>query len=455
MVQFPQSFVWGAASAAYQIEGGAAEGGRGPSIWDTFSHTPGKVARGETGDRACDSYHRWQEDVDLLAGMHLKAYRFSISWSRVAPTGGEDWNPEGLAYYDRLVDALLARGIQPYITLYHWDLPQALEDLGGWQNIDTARAFARYAAKMGEHFRGRVHHWFTINEIACVVGLGYGSGIHAPGLQLSLEGQFACWQNVLYAHCLAAQALRSADPDNRIGFASTGRICYPESSSPADVEAARRMTFACPDDDWTFTHQMALDPLVLGRWPQQDVGPRLAAAIARVPSEITQALPLGRLDMIGLNIYNGAAVRMGSQGPEYLPRPTGYPRTAIGWPVEPDSLEWGPRLMGERYGLPMYITENGLSCNDKIYLDGQVHDPDRIDFTARYLTALSRAIQQGADVRGYFHWSLIDNFEWYSGYNERFGLVYCDYATCNRIPKDSARWYGHLAQTNGQSLNGD
>ena len=452
MAQFPKGFVWGAATAAYQVEGGAAAGGRGPSIWDTFSHTPGKVARGETGDTACDSYHRWQEDIDLLAAMPLNAYRFSISWPRIASTGGEPWNAEGLAYYDKLVDGLLAKGIEPYITLYHWDLPQALQDKGGWQNIDTAKAFARYAAKLGEHFKGRVRRWFTINEIACIVGLGYGSGIHAPGLRLPLEDQFTCWQNVLYAHCLAAQALRDANPANQIGFASTGRICYPATDSEADREAARQATFASPDDDWTFTHQMALDPLCLGHWPTENVGPRLAAAIARVPREITDALPLGKLDLIGLNIYNGAPVRMGENGPVYVERPAGYPRTAIGWPVEPQSLDWGPYFIGQRYGLPLYITENGLSCTDKIHLDGRIHDADRIDFTARYLLELAKGIQRGADVRGYFHWSLLDNFEWHSGYSERFGLVYVDYTTGDRTPKDSALWYGRLAESNGASL---
>lgn len=452
MAVFPETFLWGAASAAYQIEGGAVEGGRGPSIWDTFSHIPGKVARDENGDVACDSFHRWPDDVAALKAMNLRAYRFSIAWPRILPQGDGSVNPEGLAYYDALVDALLREGIEPYITLYHWDLPQALEDRGGWQNIDTARAFGRYAAVVAEHFRGRVHNWFTINEIACVVGLGYGSGIHAPGLQLSLEGQFTCWQNVVYAHCLAEKALHQADPANRVGFASTGRLCYPVTDDLRDVEAARRLTFGCPDDDWTFTHQMALDPLCLGRWPREDVGPRLAACIAAVPAEINDALAFGKPDMLGLNIYNAQPARMGQAGPEYVRRPTGYPRTALGWPVEPDSLDWGPRFIGERYGLPMYITENGLSCNDKIYLDGLVHDADRIDFTARYLLALSRGIRQGADVRGYFHWSLVDNFEWYSGYNERFGLYFMDYATHDRIPKDSARWYARVAAENGACL---
>lgn len=449
MTIFPQHFVWGAASAAYQIEGGVAEGGRGPSIWDTFSHAPGNIAREETGDIACDSYHRWPEDLAALGELGVGAYRFSIAWPRIIPDGDGDVNEAGLAYYDALVDGLLAAGIRPYATLYHWDLPQALEDKGGWQNIGTARAFGRYARIVADHFRGRVRHWFTINEIACVVGLGYGSGIHAPGLRLPLEGQFACWQNVVYAHCLAQRELHAADAANIVGFASTGRLCYPVDENPADIEAARRLTFGCPDDDWTFTHQMALDPLCLGRWPRQDVGPRLAACIAAVPAEINAALAFGKPDMLGLNIYNAQPARMGEQGPEYVRRPTGYPRTALGWPVEPDSLDWGPRFIGQRYGLPMYITENGLSCNDKVYLDGQVHDADRIDFTARYLQALARGIGKGADVRGYFHWSLLDNFEWYSGYSERFGLYFMDYATGSRLPKDSARWYAGVVRQNG------
>nr|WP_295343090.1 family 1 glycosylhydrolase [uncultured Subdoligranulum sp.] len=212
------------------------------------------------------------------------------------------------------------------------------------------------------------------------------------------------------------------------------------------------MTFGSPDDDWTFTHQMALDPLCLGHWPQQDVGPRLAACIAAVPQEINDALAFGKPDMLGLNLYNAQPARMGEAGPEYVRRPTGYPRTALGWPVEPDSLNWGPCFIAQRYHLPLYITENGLSCNDKIYLDGKVHDADRIDFTARYLQCLAKGIGRGADVRGYFHWSLIDNFEWYSGYNERFGLYFIDYATGDRIPKDSAFWYARTAAANGANL---
>lgn len=453
MAVFPKEFVWGAATAAYQIEGGAVEDGKGRSIWDVFSHTPGRTYRGETGDTACDSYHRWREDIELLKSMHLKAYRFSVAWTRIAPTGGTDWNEKGFAYYDGLVNTLLEAGIEPYITLYHWDLPQALEEKGGWQNEDTARAFAVYTAKMAEHFKGRVHQWFTFNEPACIVKMGYGTGEHAPGLKLPLEGQFTCWQNIIYAHCLAAQELRHTDAENRVGFVSTGRICYPASEAKADVDAAWALTFACPDEDWAFTHTMSLDPLCLGRWPGPDLcGPQLSACIGAVPQYINDALPLGRPDMLGLNIYNAAPVQMGTNGPCYVERPAGYAHTAMNWPVEPESLNWGPRYIQERYGLPMFIAENGLSCTDKIYRDGKVHDVERIDFLARYLEKLSEGIQAGADVRGYFHWSLLDNYEWHSGYRERFGLVYVDYASGRRIPKDSAFWYGEVAATNGGSI---
>ena len=222
MAEFPKEFVWGAATAAYQIEGGATEGGKGLSIWDVFSHTPGCTYRGETGDVACDSYHRWKEDLALLQSMHLKAYRFSVAWTRIAPNGGTDWNEEGFAYYDTLVDALLEAGIEPYVTLYHWDLPQALEEKGGWRSEETARAFASYAAKMAEHFKGRVHQWFTFNEPACIVKMGYGTGEHAPGLKLPLEGQFTCWRNVIYAHCLAAQELRHGNANFTASTKSTG-----------------------------------------------------------------------------------------------------------------------------------------------------------------------------------------------------------------------------------------
>lgn len=279
-----------------------------------------------------------------------------------------------------------------------------------------------------------------------------------------LYAEFGCYRNALHSFAFEGESgmhtmdaimkqLRHADPENKVGFVSTGRICYPVSEAKADVDAARVLTFACPDDDWAFTHTMALDPVCLGHWPEPDIcGPRLAASIAAVPQYINDALPLGKPDMVGLNIYNAAPAQMGENGPSYVERPAGYAHTAMNWPVEPECLNWGPRQMQERYGLPMFITENGLSCTDKVYRDGKVHDADRIDFLARYLEKLSEGIHAGADVRGYFQWSLLDNFEWHSGYRERFGLVYVDYATGQRIPKDSAFWYGEVAATNGQSI---
>lgn len=424
MAIFPKGFIWGAASASYQIEGGIFEDGRGESVWDAFSHTPDKIRNSDTGDTAADSFHRWQEDVELVKSMGLTAYRFSVAWPRIAPRGDTDWNRKGLAYYDRIVDALLAAGIQPWITLYHWDLPQALQNKGGWQNEDTARAFGLYARKIAEHFKGRVRHWFTINEPQCFIGLGYGSGEHAPGLRLRAEDQLLCWKNMLLGHTLAVQALRETDSANQVGLASCGSICYPASRSEQDIDAARSQMFAQPERFCGFSHHHLLDPLCL-----EDSA--------------------GKPDFIGLNIYHGSCVRMGKAGPEAVSHPVGGPRTAFGWPVTPEAMEWGPRFIHERYGLPVYISENGLSCRDWVALDGKVHDPGRIDFLARYLRALSDAIDAGADVRGYFHWSLTDNFEWAEGYDQRFGLVYIEYATGERIPKDSAQWYADVVRNNG------
>lgn len=427
MTVFPKNFVWGAASASYQIEGGVQDGGRGESIWDRFSHTPGKIRNGDTGDLAADSFHRWQEDVELAKAMGLTAYRFSIAWPRIAPCGDTEWNQSGFAYYDRIVDALLTAGIQPWVTLYHWDLPQVLQDKGGWQNEETARSFGIYAKKVAEHFKGRVKHWFTVNEPQCFIGLGYGSGEHAPGLRLRAEDQLLCWKNMLLGHTLAVQALRETDGGNLVGLASCGAVCCPASRSERDITAARNQMFAQPEEFRGFSHQHLLDPLCLES-------------------------SAGRPDFIGLNIYHGSCVRMGETGPEYAAYPVGGPRTAFGWPVTPEALEWGPRFIHERYGLPVYISENGLSCRDWVALDGEIHDPGRIDFLTRYLRALSDAIAAGVDVRGYFHWSLTDNFEWAEGYDQRFGLAYVDYATGERILKDSARWYASVVESNGKML---
>lgn len=444
---FPEDFVWGAASSAYQIEGYSTEDGGGLSIWDTFSHTPGKIAFDDTGDIACDAYHRYAEDIALLKQTGAKAYRFSTSWARIDPNADGSWNPAALNYYDRLVDLCLSSGITPYLTLYHWELPQAAQDRGGWQVRQTAEAFGRYAAMMAEHFRGRVKHYFTLNEPQCTVVLGHQNGLHAPGLHLDRAGQFTVLVNQLLAHGLALRAIREAAPQAQIGLASTGRLCYPEAETPENIRAAREATFAVSDEDWGFTHHWLLDPVCLGIFPDC-AGTALESLVKKVTQqdmEIIHAAP----DMLGYNIYNGHAVVAEGEGYLYPPRYPGFPRTALKWPVTPEVLNWGVRFLQERYGLPGFITENGVSCNDRIYLDGKVHDGDRIDFLARYLTCLAQAVEQGADIRGYFHWALTDNFEWHNGYSDRFGLVYIDYPTGKRIPKDSLDWFGQVVRGGG------
>ncbi len=448
---FGTDFVWGAASSAFQIEGFSTEDGGGPSIWDTFCRVPGKIAYDDNGDIACDSYHRCGEDIGLLKELGVKAYRFSTSWARIDPRADGSWNKEGLAYYDRVVDLCLSSGITPYLTLYHWELPQAAQDRGGWQVRQTAEAFARFAGMMADHFRGRVSHYFTLNEPQCTVALGHQSGVHAPGKQLDTAGQFGVLVNQLLAHGLAQRAIQAADPKALVGIASTGRLCYPETETPENIQAAREATFAATDGDWTFTHHWLLDPICLGRFPDC-AGTRLEPLVRAVTPEdmaIMHTVP----HMLGYNIYNGHAVRAQGAGYVYAPRWPGFPRTALKWPVTPEVLDWGVRFLQERYGLPGYITENGVSCNDRVFLDGQVHDPDRIDFLARYLACLSRALENGADIRGYFHWALTDNFEWHNGYGERFGLVFMDYPGLRRIPKDSFRWYQQVIRTGNLTLS--
>lgn len=439
---FPENFLWGAASSACQIEGYPTAAGGGLSIWDTFCDIPGKIAWGDRGEIACDAYHRYTEDIALLKEMGAGAYRFSTSWARMDPLADGHWNPAGLAYYDRVVDLCLESNILPYMTLYHWELPQAAETLGGWQTRDTAVSFARFAGMMAAHFKDRVQHYFTLNEPQCTVALGYGSGVHAPGKQLNRAGQFDVLVNQLLAHGLAQQAIKAADPKAVVGIASTGRLCYPrQEACPEDINAARTATFAVDPSDWAFTHHFVLDPICLGHFPDC-TGTALEPLTDSVTADdmhIIHTTP----DMLGYNIYNGHAVKAEARDISfsYVPRYPGFPRTALKWPITPEVLDWGVRFLQERYGLPGYITENGVSCNDRIYLDGKVHDPDRIDFLTGYLGCLRRAIENGADIRGYFHWALTDNFEWNHGYSEHFGMIFVDYPTGLRTPKDSFYWY--------------
>lgn len=444
---FCRDFVWGAASSACQTEGFSTADGGGESIWDVFCRRPGATANGEDCAIACDGYHRFEEDIALLASLGLRAYRFSTSWARVDPNGDGRWNEAGLRYYDRVVDCCLRHGVTPWMTLYHWELPQALEETGGWLRRETAEAFARFAGKMAAQFTGRVSHFITLNEPQIVLKLGYADGVHAPGKQLSLPELVSCWKNLMLAHGLASRAIRAAAPGTQIGIASTGRLCYPHAA--ADEDAARQETFRLTDGDWMFTHPIVLDAVCFGRvTPEGGALASLMQAVTQEEWDTMRAVP----DFIGVNAYNGSPIASGPDGaPRYLPRPQGFARTALKWPITPEIMADGLSYLYDRYQHSLYVTECGLSCNDHIYLDGQIHDPDRIDFLHRYLRALQTGSER-ADIRGFFHWSLTDNFEWHSGYGERFGLIYIDYPTQKRIPKDSARWFAQTARENGKNL---
>lgn len=444
---FPKDFVWGAASSAYQTEGSPLSDGGGKSVWDVFCEDPSHIADGTNGSIACDGYHRFDEDIEALSSLGLSAYRFSTSWARIDPHGTGEWNMEGLSYYDRVVESCLKRNIVPWMTLFHWETPQALENRGGWQSEETVTAFARYAGMMAEHFKGRVKNYFTMNEPEIVLGMGYGNGLHAPGKKLPLDTLFKCWKNLMLAQGMAARAIRRADSEAVLGIVSTGRLCYPET--PSDEDAARREMFALYDNNWTFSHNLVLDAVCRGSMNTQE-GTRLHE-LKKTVTDAEWAIMRSDPDIIGMNVYNGNQVRDVNGHTEYVRRCPGFPRTALKWPVTPEIMGRSLAYVQERYNKPIYITECGLSCNDKVYLDGEVHDLERIDFLHRYLLELRNGLESSG-VRGFFHWSLTDNFEWHSGYGERFGLLFVDYTNQKRIFKDSARWYSEVAATQGAEL---
>ncbi len=448
---FPADFIWGAATAAYQIEGAATDDGRKPSVWDIFCRRPGAIWNSDTGDVACNHYHRFAEDVRLMRELGLRAYRFSISWPRVIPDGTGAVNAAGLDFYSRLIDELLAAGIQPFITLYHWDLPQALYERGGWLNRESTDWFAEYTAVVAQRLTDRVRHWMTFNEIQVFLNHGMLTGEHAPGDQLTMKDVLLAGHNVLRAHGCAVQAIRATGADVQVGFAPVGNPAMPESNSSTDVAAARKRMYDNATDH-VFNCTWWLDPIFRGEYPDQSVQAYGDAVPEIEPGDME--LIAQPLDFLGLNIYFGERVRAGSNGSaELLTPPVGDAYSPMGFWVVPESLYWGPRLIHERYPVPIYITENGIGLREWVQRDGQVHDPHRIDYLHRYISELRRAMADGVDVRGYFHWSLLDNFEWAYGYRERFGLIYVDYETQQRIPKDSARWYQRLIETNGGSLD--
>ncbi|MFI6711010.1 GH1 family beta-glucosidase [Nonomuraea sp. NPDC050478] len=425
-------FLWGTATAAYQIEGAADEGGRGPSVWDTFSREPGRTRTGHTGDVACDHYHRWREDVALMAGLGVNAYRFSLSWSRIQPSGSGPVNAEGLDFYDRLVDALLAEGITPVPTLFHWDLPQALEDGGGWLARDTAHRFAEYAALAAGRLADRVRMWITLNEPFVHMAYGYAMGIHAPGRALMLDALPVAHHQLL-GHGLAAGALRAAGAE-QVLITNNCTPVWPASDSEADLAAAEAYD--------VLHNRLFNDPVLLGKYPDLSAYGMTDLDFVHDGDLDVIATPL---DGIGINYYN--PTRIAAPSSEGLPWEdagiSGYPTTAFGWPVVPDGLRELLVRLKDRYGErlpPVYVTENGCSQEDVPGPDGVVDDRGRIAFLEQHIEAMRRAGREGVDVRGYFVWSLLDNFEWAEGYHQRFGLVHVDFPTQRRTPKASYAW---------------
>lgn len=452
---FRKDFLWGAATAAYQVEGGAFEGGKGRSIWDDFCLTPGAVYGGHTGETACDHYHRFREDIALMANLGIRNYRFSLSWPRLLPTGTGAPNEEGLRFYDELIDCLLAHGIRPFITLYHWDLPAALYRRGGFLNPAFPQWFEAYAELVAGRYGDRVKDFFTFNEPECIVGLGYVEGAHAPGLKRPARDAIPASYHIHLAHALATRRIKALVPGAKVGFVGCGSASLPVDDTPQAIEAARKAAFSMPEAAaarWPWSPSWWLDPVMFGTYPADGLrqfGQYLPHGFETTLADLRQPL-----DYCAFNFYEGRRVTFDERtGPVQQPLPPGHPRTACDWPVMPDALYWGPRFLWERYHLPVLVTENGMSAHDVVSLDGQVHDPNRVDFIHRYLLALRRAADDGVNVAGYFAWSLLDNFEWSSGYRERFGLIYVDYATQARTPKDSALWYQRIAETNGEALS--
>ncbi|UGQ15338.1 beta-glucosidase [Yinghuangia sp. ASG 101] len=464
----PADFLWGAATAAYQVEGAVADDGRSPSIWDTFSHTPGRVHGGDTGDVATDHYRLFRSDVALMRQLGLGAYRFSVAWARIVPAPGGRVEPRGVAFYDRLVDELLAQGVEPALTLYHWDLPQYLQDAGGWTHRDTASRFAEYAGVVGRALGDRVRIWTTLNEPWCSAFLGYGSGVHAPGVT-DPAASLTAHHHLMLAHGEAVAALRAELPsEGRISIALNLAAVRAASADPADTDAVRRVD--------GLANRIFLDPLLRGGYPPDVLGDTASVTDWSFVRDGDLAAISRPIDEMGLNYYTPSVVAGGAEPGD--PRDDGHgvsdhspwpacddirflhapgPRTAMGWPIDPTGLyDIIVRVRDEAPELPLMVTENGAAYPDTVGADGRIADPERQAYIAAHLGAVARAVADGARVRGYFVWSLLDNFEWAYGYAKRFGIVRVDFATRDRTLKDSAHWYASvIAAHRGRHGNGE
>jgi beta-glucosidase len=453
---FPAGFVWGSATASYQIEGAATADGRGPSIWDTYSHTPGRTLNGDTGDVAVDHYHRWEEDLDHISALGLNAYRFSIAWPRVQPGGSGAFNQAGIDFYSRLVDGLLARGVQPVATLYHWDLPQELEDAGGWPARDTALRFADFATGIVGALGDRVHTWTTLNEPWCSAYLGYASGVHAPG-RTEPAASLAAVHHLNLAHGLAGRVIRDLAPAAELSVTLNLHVVRPASQSAADLDAVRQID--------ALANRAFLGPMLTGAYPDDLRKDTADVTDWDFVQDGDEALIQVPLDVLGVNYYSTALVRawdgvsaraeadghgLSTQSPwvgaphvDFIQQPGPY--TAMGWNIDPTGLtELLLQLHRDYPDQPMMITENGAAFDDVVAPDGAIHDDLRVDYLRRHIAAVATAIDAGVDVRGYFVWSLLDNFEWGYGYDRRFGIIRVDYDSLVRTWKDSAHWYRGL-----------
>lgn len=446
MLKFPDNFLWGSATSSYQIEGAVHEGGRGESIWDRFSHTPGKTFNGDTGDVACDHYHRYPDDVRMMADLGLKAYRFSIAWPRILPAGKGAVNEQGLDFYDRLIDEVCRAGMIPFATLYHWDLPQALEEVGGWLNRETADHFATYTDVISRRLGDRVKQWATFNEPLCISVVSYLAGEHAPGHKDQTFGEAAkVLHHVYVAHGKAIPVLRANVPDSEVGIVLNPTPVHSISDSEQDRAAADRMDVV--------SNRLYADPILKGEYPaliQAMVGPAMDIQPGDMES---MSAPL---DFLGINYYTRSLVGHNADANDPLQvrweRPENSEYTEMGWEIYPDGLaEILMRFHNDYKVKSLYVTENGCASPDVIDASGTVHDPMRVAYLASHLRSAHRAISQGVPLKGYFAWSLMDNFEWSHGYAKRFGMVYVDYPTQRRIPKDSYRSYQQVIRDNGVS----
>ena len=440
---FPKDFVWGSATASYQVEGAYKEEGRGPSIWDTFAHTPGRTHLGDTGDVADDYYHRYKQDIALMKSIGLKGCRFSVSWTRIFPTGTGAVNQAGVDFYRRMVDALLEAGVQPYCTLYHWDLPQPLENAGGWQNRDTAKAFADYAGYFAGKLSDRVSHFMTMNEMRTFTEQGYGIGVHAPGLTVGTKALAQLTHHVVLGHGLAVRAIRaSAKAGTKVGIADNPLPTCPVIETPEHIAAART---AMREEN-----AMYLTVLQEGRYTDLYLK-RLGAAAPKFTAEELKIIS-SPLDFVGINIYQPVWVRADASEAGYavVPYPDSYPTMLSPWlKLGPEGLYWGPKLAHDLWKVKeIFITENGCSSSDGVSADGHVYDTDRVMFLRNYLTQLQRGIADGVPVHGYFLWSLLDNYEWADGYGKRFGVTYVDFKSQQRTLKLSGEFYKSVIAAN-------